>query len=499
MSIRVRFAPSPTGFMHVGNARTALFNYLFAKHQKGQWLVRIEDTDQERHQEASIVSILKNLKWLGLDWDEGLFLNSQDELISKGSLGPYRQSERLSLYHQEIEKLIQQDKAYYCFLSEEEENKNKEKAKQESRPYYPFSPYRDTPLETAKNNIQQGMSHCVRFKNTLKNKEYVIEDMIRGKISFLSQQAGDFILIRSDGYPVYNFSCAIDDALMKITHILRGEEHIPNTLKQILIHEALGFKTPQVGHLSIILGEDKKKMSKRSGAKMVEDFKSEGFLPQALINFLSLLGWNPNSEQEFFSKQELIQSFKIEQVNLSPAIFNEDKLLWLNKEHIKSFSNKELWEALQVFLKKAKLSITKNWEEVEKIIEATKSGFKTLAQATDILKHFADDAEKTFQLSSECEPVLSWPKSQQVVEAWKNCLENLKTDYLNEEDFKNIQTQIQNNIGVKGRHLFMPLRCAVLGQPQGMEIKVLATSLNRDKLIKRTHKLLKSFLPKENA
>lgn len=493
MSVRVRFAPSPTGSMHVGNARTALFNYLFAKNQKGQLIVRIEDTDQERHQEASIISILKNLEWLGLGWDEGLFLDSKDQLISKGSQGPYRQSERLKIYHQEVEKLIQKDQAYYCFLSKEEEAQNKENAKQEGRAYCAFSPYRDLSLEEAKNKIQNKESYCIRFKNPMTNKEHVIRDMVRGKVSFLSSQAGDFILIRSDGFPVYNFSCAIDDALMKITHILRGEEHLPNTLKQVLIHEALGFETPKVGHLSVILGQDKKKLSKRSGAKTVEDFREEGFLPQALINFLSLLGWNPGNKQEFFSKQELIQAFSIPQVNLAAAIFDEDKLLWLNKEHLKTFSNKELWQALQMFLEKAQVSITKSWKEMDKIIEATKSGFKTFSQSIEILKNFADDAEQAFALSSESKEVFTWPNSKQVVEAWRQALQNSKKDYLNEAEFKVLQKQIQTEAGVKGKHFFMPLRCAVLGQPHGMEIKILVTLLDRDKLIERANKVLESL------
>lgn len=493
MSVRVRFAPSPTGSMHVGNARTALFNYLFSKNKKGKLIVRIEDTDQQRHQETSIISILKNLEWLGLDWDEGLFVSNKNQLVSKGAYSPYRQSERLDIYRQEAERLIQKDKAYYCFLSEQEESENKNKAMQNSMAYRPFSPYRDQDLSQAQQKIKQGEKFCIRFKNHEKNREYNINDLVRGKVVFGSELAGDFILIRSDGFPVYNFSCAIDDALMKITHVLRGEEHLTNTLRQVLIHEALGFQTPEVGHLSVILGTDKKKLSKRSGAKTVEDYREEGFLSTALINFLSLLGWNPGNQKEYFTKKELIKDFSSKGLNLSAAVFDENKLLWLNKEHLKELTNKQIWEAVQPFLEKAQIKIDKSWKEINNILEATKTGFKTFSQSIEVLQNFSNDAGKSFQISKDCQEVFNWPKSKLVVQKWKQALEQYPKNYLKIEDFKDIQKKIQTEVEVKGKNFFMPLRCALLGKPQGIEIKILATLLDKTELSQRATKILNTF------
>ena len=493
MSVRVRFAPSPTGSMHVGNARTALFNYLFARNQKGKLIVRIEDTDRERHQEESTISILKNLEWLGLDWDEGVFIGSNNKITSKGSYGPYRQSERLDIYKKEAEKLIEQGKAYYCFMSESEEQEMKNAVLQKGEAYRPSSPYRNKSLDEAKKRMESGEKFCIRFKNSPETKEYEVQDLVRGKVLFSSEIAGDFILIRSDGYPVYNFSCAIDDALMKITHVLRGEEHLPNTLKQMLIHKALGFQTPKIGHMSVILGSDKKKLSKRSGAKTVEDYREEGFLPSAMINFLSLLGWNPGTEREFYNIKDLIRDFSSQGLNASAAIFDEDKLLWLNKEHLKEMSNKQIWELVQPFLEKQNIAISKKWKEIDSILEATRTGFKNFSQSVEILKNFSDNIEQSFVVSPKCKEIFEWPKSKEIVELWKKTLEENSKTYMTLEEFQDLQKKLQKDLDVKGKNFFMPLRCAVLGEPQGMEIKILASLLPKEDLIARADKLLKSL------
>ncbi len=493
MSIKVRFAPSPTGFLHVGGARTALFNYLFAKSHKGQFVLRIEDTDQERHQENSIISILQNLKWLGLDWDEGPFLSSKNKLIYKGSQKSYRQSERLAIYQKQAEDLIQKGEAYYCFLSQEEETQIRNKIIEEGKTYIPSSPYRNQSLEESQRRIKNGEKACIRFKTSQVNKNYTLNDLVRGKVTFASEMVGDFVILRSDGYPVYSFSCAIDDALMKITHIFRGEEHLPNTLKQMLIHEALNFPTPQTGHLSIILGKDKKKLSKRSGAQSIEYFKNEGYLASALINFLALLGWNPGTEQEYFSKKELINTFSKEGLNLSAAVFDENKLLWLNKEHMKTLDNKELWGDILPFLEQEKIAIDKSWREINKILESIRSGFKTFKQSVSLLKNFSNCSEDRFIISNKAKEIFNWPKSIQVVTKWKTSLENLSKEYMSLEDFKNIQKTIQTEVKVKSKEFFMPLRCALVGEPEGIEIKILVTLVDRKELIERADKVLKNF------
>ena len=482
MSVRVRFAPSPTGWLHVGGARTALFNYLFAKKNKGSFILRVEDTDQDRHQEEALRPILESLKWLGLDWDEGPSLQNK-QLKSIGPHAPYRQKDRLAIYKKYAEQLISQGKAYYCFMSPEEEAQQKAKALKEEKAWRVSSPYRNLPLKSAKENIKQEKSFCIRFKTPEKTTDYSITDLVRGKVNFPGDSLGDFILIRSDGFPVYNFSCAVDDSLMKISHIFRAEEHLSNTLKQQLIQSALGFPPPETGHLSIILGKDKKKLSKRSGAESLDHYQKDGYLPSALINFLSLLGWNPGIEKEFFSKEELIQNFSVNRLNLSAGVFDEDKLLWLNGEHIKTLSEIDLLKQIKVFLQEPP-----DDEALRKLIPPLRSGFKTLKQAAQTIELFLD---KGFVIQKEAvQPVLQWPKSKTVIEKWISWLQKSPKTHLNIEDFKLFQKQIQSEEQIKGKEFFMPLRCALMGRPEGIEIKILIHLLEKNQLLKRAKEIL---------
>ena len=480
MSVRVRFAPSPTGYLHVGGARTALFNYLFAQKNKGSFILRIEDTDQDRHQEEAIFSLLESLKWLGLEWDEGPLFH-KGQLSSKGLHAPYRQKDRLPIYKEKAKQLIIKGKAYYCFMSPEEEAQQKAKAIEKEQAWRVSSPYRNFSLAEAEKRIQQGDKACIRFKIPENNTDYTIKDLLRGRVRFPSDSLGDFILIRTDGFPVYNFSCAVDDALMEISHIFRGEEHLSNTLKQKLIQSALGFKAPKTAHLSIILGQDKKKLSKRSGAESLEHYKKEGYLPIALMNFLALLGWNPGTEKEFFSKEELIQSFDIEGLNLSSAVFDEGKLLWLNEEHIKTLSEKELLKLIKPFLKSA------NGKELKKFIPLLRSGFKTLKQATQTMEMFLD---KGFSFQESAKAIFKWPKSKILIEKWLAFLQTFPKNNLSMEDFKFFQKNIQKEEQIKGKEFFMPLRCALMGRPEGIEIKTLVSLLEKEQLIQRAKETL---------
>lgn len=583
MSVRVRFAPSPTGYLHVGGARTALFNYLFAKSQKGSFILRIEDTDQERHQETAIASVMDNLNWLGLKWDEGPVLQGE-QVKNQGPYAPYRQKERLSLYREHALKLIEQGKAYYCFMSPEEEALQKKQTIKTGRIWRASSPYRDLSLNLAQKKIQQGEKHCIRFKTPETHHPYVIQDLVRGEVRFPPDNLGDFILIRTEGFPVYNFSCAVDDGLMKISHIFRAEEHLPNSLKQRLVQEALGFPLPQTGHLSIILGKDRKKLSKRSGAESLEHYRKEGYLPASLLNFLALLGWNPKTEKEFFSKEELIQSFNVKGLNRSAGIFDEEKLLWLNGEHLKTLSDEKISQYLQSYAREAKgftwggtatentdtkdesadkistknidnntatkhssknkkaeggtykknedpstnktteggtykkdedsnktnisasqtsakniTAITKSAskangtpekdsERLKQIIPFVRSNFKTLKQAGEIVDIFL---EKSLPIKESARPVLLWPKSKTVIEKWIAFLQEMGQNRLSLEDLKLFQKKIQTENQIKGKELFWPLRCALMGQPEGMEIKILVQLLDKDQMLKRAEKALK--------
>ena len=480
MSVRVRFAPSPTGYLHVGGARTALFNYLFAKKHNGSFILRVEDTDQDRNQEQSLIPLLKSLKWLGLNWDEGLSLDKNNNITSKGLYAPYSQQDRLSIYKEKAMELIKTEKAYYCFMNPEEENKQKQQAIKLGKSFRVSSPYRNRDIKTAEEKIKQGQKFSIRFKTPEQKKDYKLTDLVRGELSFPSDSLGDFILIRTDGFPVYNFSCAVDDSLMQISHVFRGEEHLSNTIKQQLIQKALGFSVPKIGHLSIILDKNKKKLSKRSGSESVEHYQKEGYLPSALMNFLSLLGWNPKTEKEFFHKKELIESFNIEGLNSSSAVFDEDKLLWLNQEHIKKLSTEKLIEILDSFIKDIQTKKT----ELEKLIPALRSGFKTLKHSAQILNLFL---QTNFELKESALKILKWPNSKTLLTKWKIFLQESKKDHLSLEDFKKFQKESK----LKGKEFFMPLRCALMGQPEGIEIKLLATLLSTETLIKRADIALK--------
>ena len=483
MSVRVRFAPSPTGSLHVGGARTALFNYLFARKHKGQFILRIEDTDRARNQD--IVPILRSLSWLGLNWDEGPLL--EDYSKNKGEVGPYCQSQRLSIYKKFAEKLIEKEKAFYCFLTEEEAEDLKRKEREAGKPSSVISPYRTLSKSEALKKKESGIPCSIRFKIPFQEKECEIQDKIRGSIVFPLYGVGDFILIRSDGFPVYNFSCAVDDVLMEITHVFRGEEHLSNTLRQILIQKALSWISPAYGHLPLILGEDKKKLSKREGAENVHYFKEQGFLEEALINFLSLLGWNPGTEKEYFSREELIEAFSIERIHVAPAVFDQGKLAWLNSEHLKHLKPEEFWERVKPFLEKENMLLEEDSLWRKKAFELLSSGFKNFRQAIAFLKPLLKGG---FKIEEEAKEILKRPQSQSVIKSWKGLLEKEDSEYLSIEEFKSIQKEIASLLKVKGKTFFQPLRCAILGTPEGIEIKVAIALIKRKELIHRASKVL---------
>jgi len=512
MSVRVRFAPSPTGYLHVGGARTALFNYLFAKKNKGSFVLRVEDTDQDRNQEKALIPMLESLSWLGIDPDEGLFLKesnlfltllqkipltaslfpsnksfsdgggteqkaslSKTILKSKGAYGPYRQKDRLGIYKGKALELVEQGKAYYCFMSPEEEAEQKQKAIEKEISFRVSSPYRSLELSQAREKVKEGRTFCIRFKIQEGASPYRLKDLVRGDLSFPSDSLGDFILIRSDGFPVYNFACAVDDSLMKITHVFRGEEHLSNSIKQKLIQEALGFQPPQFGHLSIILDKEKKKLSKRLGSKSAGFYKKEGYLPSALVNFLALLGWNPKTEKEFFSKKELIESFNISGLNSSSAVFDEDKLLWLNERHIKNLPEKQLRRYLKKFIKQdVPDELALNYR-----ISLLKSNFKTLKQAGGILDLFL---MSEVLLDKEVADFLKNGGGFELLKSWIDFLEKTEDDSISQERFKSFQ---KSQSHFKGPLFFKPLRCFMIGQKEGFEIKLLLSAFDRKQLLKR--------------
>ncbi|WP_297886900.1 glutamate--tRNA ligase [Sulfurihydrogenibium sp.] len=475
---RVRFAPSPTGYLHLGNARTALFNYLFAKHEGATFILRIEDTDLERSKKEYEEMLMEDLKWMGIDWDEG-----PDK---GGPHGPYRQSERLEIYQKYVDKLLKSGYAYYCYCSEEELEKEREKAIAEGRPYRYSGKCRNLTPEERADYEAKGIKPVIRFK--VPDKTVVFEDIIRGHVEIDTKEFGDFVIVRQDGMPVYNFVVVIDDALMGITHVIRGEDHLSNTPKQIVIYEALGFNIPQFAHLPIILGEDRTKLSKRHGAVSVRALKDDGFLSEAVFNYLSLLGWHPKDEREILSKEEIIKQFRIQDVNKSPAIFDRTKLRWMNGVYIREILDleeltKRAIEFFEGFGYKA------DFEYYKKVMEAIRDSIETLMDIKERAKVFFVDE---FPFSQEIkEEVKSDPNFYKVVEIFYQKIKDLHS--ITKEDFKNITKEIQKEYGFKGKGLFHPLRVALTGESSGVGLDILVEVIGIERVKFRLKRFLEYF------
>ncbi len=484
-TVRVRFAPSPTGYPHVGGARTALYCYLFAKKMKGSFILRIEDTDQERSTHEALIQHLSSLKWLVLDWDEGPHFET---LQDTGSFGPYRQSARQDLYNQYAQELIEKGLAYYCFLSDSEHESLQAQA-QSAGKSQARNPYRDQSLEQAKVLLAKGKKAVVRFKVPEQRTDFVVDDLIRGSVSFPSEMVGDFVLLRSDGMPVYNFCNVIDDALMEITHVIRAEEHLPNTLRQIMLYQAFGFKRPQFVHVSIILGPDKQKLSKRHGATSCEEYRQRGYLPEALLNYLSLLGWTAPDEKEIMTIEEIIERFELEKVHSSPAVFDEAKLNWVNAQHLRSLSNEVLWFHIEQQLKKNNIEWVVSEQRRDQALNLFKNYIQNFSEAVEYFSLLIDDQ---FSIDSESKEILSSESARSVISYWVELILQSKnqSEFLNEDEFIEIQNQVKTHCGVKGKHLFMPIRVAVVGKPHGAELKELVPLIAKESLVKRAQLVL---------
>ncbi len=449
--VRVRFAPSPTGHLHIGGARTALFCWLFAKKMNGKFVLRIEDTDLERSKEESIDMQINDLNWIGIKYDEG----------------PFRQSKRIDIYKNHADILIDQKKAFFCFCDQA----LKTEELKCSTTCHNYS-------EKEALQIAKTKPHTIRFRNSL-NKKYVLNDIVRKKVEFPSTMVGDFVLIRSNGLPVYSFACVVDDHLMKITHVLRSEEHLSNTLRQLMLYESFGWKEPLFAHLSIILGKDKKKLSKRTQSTSCGDYKKNGFLPEALINYLALLGWSHPDGKDIFDLEELTNLFSLEKVNASPAVFDEDKLRWINSRYIKSMDRAKL------------INILKNWTDIkEESIEKALDTFLNYATTLNDLKemYYLLDDDK-FAVTDEGADTLTWNKSKKILLKWVHYLNTV--DNLDSNTVDIIQNNIKKELQVRGKELFMPIRVAILGKPSGVEIKKIAPLIGKKSLLLRANLCIK--------
>src|SRR5436305_11059679 len=344
--IRARFAPSPTGQIHVGNARTALFNWLFVRRQGGTFVLRIEDTDLERSETRYETQLLNDLKWLGLDWDEGPDIG--------GPYGPYRQTDRMEIYRTTALRLVQERKAYYCFCSAEELERERQQAVAEHKPQIYSGKCRSLDPDEAQRRVTDGEAAAIRLK--IPEHPIKFHDLVHGAVEFASEVVSDLIIVRSSGVPVYNFVVVIDDAEMKITHVVRGDDHLSNTPKQVALYEALDLPVPEFAHLSTILGPDRERLSKRHGATSIANFRDMGILPEALMNYLALLGWAPSGgTRETFTPRELVKEFSLKRVTPSPAIFDMEKLHWLNRHYLKQAQSERILQLAQPFFQHAAL------------------------------------------------------------------------------------------------------------------------------------------------
>ncbi|KJS22797.1 MAG: glutamyl-tRNA synthetase [Clostridiaceae bacterium BRH_c20a] len=475
-NIKVRFAPSPTGPLHIGGARSALFNYLLARRLGGKMVLRIEDTDLERSSRESELNIYESLKWLGIDWDEGPDVG--------GSFGPYRQTERLDLYTKYAQVLIEKGLAYLCYCSEEEleEQRQAFTAKGEL-PRYSGCCRKLTKGQEEK-YVNEGRKPVIRFK-VPDNQPVVIDDLVRGTVIFESSGIGDYVIIKSDGIPTYNFAAVVDDYLMKITHVIRAEEHLSNTPRQVLIYEALDWGKPKFAHISLILGKDKSKMSKRHGATSVVQYKEQGYLPEAVVNFLVLLGWSSGGEEEIFTMEQLIEQFSLDRVAKNPAVFDMDKLKWINGYYIRQSPAKEIVKLALPFLREAGyLPQDINEEQyrwVEMIVTSIQEKIHCVNEVLDYMKIFVG-VEVEFE-NEETRLVLTEEQVPQVIEALRTKLKEM--DIIEPEAVKKALKAITKETKLGGRNVFMPIRVALTGQMHGPELHYIIPVLGTELVEKR--------------
>jgi glutamyl/glutaminyl-tRNA synthetase len=480
-AVRVRIAPSPTGALHVGTARSALFNYLFAKKNKGKFILRIEDTDLERSDLKWTQDIIDGLKWLGIEWDEGPDID--------GNFGPYKQSQRLDIYEKYLKKLLEENKAYYCFCTEDELESSRQE--QMSRGLAPKYGGRCAHLskEAVQKNLAEKKPSVIRFKVPAKKVKFY--DLIRKEVEFDAGLIGDLVIAKNIRTPLYNFAVVVDDFEMQISHVIRGEDHIANTPKQILMQEALDFPALQYGHLPLILAPDRSKMSKRFGSVAISEYKEQGYLPEALVNFMVLLGWNPGTEKEIFSLSQLAKEFSIEKVQKAGAIFNIQRLDFINGFYIREKSIEKLTELCMPYLKNAGLLVAGQVSEskLQKIIEVSRTRMKKLSEIAELSDFFFNDKlnyDKNllrWQKMGEGELKDSLSASEKILSEIKKWdLENLQKElFLGAEKFNLEKSYPDKNKG----YLLWPLRVALSGKEFSPSPFEIADILGKEKTLKR--------------
>ncbi len=480
--VRVRYAPSPTGNLHIGNARTALFNYLFAKHYNGEFILRIEDTDFKRNKEEGERSQLKYMDWLGIDYDEGI--------KKEGKFGPYRQSERLEIYQQYAEKLLEENKAYKCYMTAEELEAEREEQIANGLPPRYSGKHANLTKEEQEAFEKEGRKPSIRIR-VPQDRTYSFDDMVKGHLSFEGKDFGDFVILKNDGVATYNFCVAIDDHLMEISHVLRGDDHVSNTPKQLVVYEALGFEPPKFGHMTLIVNESKKKLSKRDETiiQFIEQYDDLGYLPEAIFNFIALLGWSPEGEEEIFTRDEFAKIFDEKRLSKSPAFFDNQKLTWINNQYIKKQPLERIVEISLPFLVKSEVAteeeIKNNRSWFEKLISLYQPQMSYGAEIVELTKLFF---KQDLEFGEEEKEILQLDTSKVVFETLINKLEN--TEDFTAESIKELIKEIQKETSIKGKNLFMPIRIATTGQMHGPELNLSLELLGKEKVINRLKNVL---------
>jgi len=477
--VRVRFAPSPTGFVHIGSLRTALYNYLFAKNNNGICVLRIEDTDQNRFVEGAIENLLQTMHWAGIEFDESI--------EKDGGLGPYQQSLRLDIYRKYVQQLVNEGKAYPCFATAEELEKMRaaQIAKGQGPKY--DGRYRDLPKDEAEQRMKSE-SYVIRMK-VPQQGETIINDIVRGEVRFQNEVLDDQVILKSDGFPTYHLANVVDDHLMKISHVIRGEEWLPSTPKHILLYQAFGWELPHFAHLPLLLNPDRSKLSKRQGDVAVEDYRTKGYLSQSLVNFVALLGWSAGvGDQEIFCMENLIEQFSLEKVNKAGAVFDITKLNWMNGQYIRNLPELEAMEYFKPFLAKVGIDIN-NTDKTKKIVQAIQSRVEKADDIADLVQIFVKDKlditdqEALDILQVETAAIVLCTLAEKVV----------SLDNLDSESFQPLMKEIQKEKEIKGPLLWKPVRVALTGAVSGPDLPLVIDVFGKEKVLETLHHVIKNY------
>jgi nondiscriminating glutamyl-tRNA synthetase len=469
--MRVRFAPSPTGKLHVGNARTALFNWLLARGHGGSFVLRIEDTDVERSTPESEAAILFDIRWLGLDWDEGP--------DTGGPRGPYRQSQRADVYAKHAQQLIDSGHAYPCFCSREQLEADRAAALAEGRPARYAGTCRRLTKEEVAERLAGGAQPALRFR-VPDNYEIRFTDVVRGELRFHTDVIGDPIIVRAEGVPAYNFAVVVDDALMGITQVIRGEDHISNTPRQILLYQALGFTPPAFAHLSLVMGPDHTPLSKRHGATSVGEFRTKGYLPEALVNYLALIGWSPGNDEEILPIEELARRFSLEDVGLSAGVFDEEKLAWVNRHYLKEADPGRLVRLALPYLERAGYVTSRlrpeGLEYLATLVPIFNVSVDRLDQVPQRLRQLFEFSASSALADSTIRSEASDGAARQVIGALADELD-ASPRLADRQTFRGLADRVKQKTGLKGRALFHPIRIALTGAGDGPELDLLVPAM----------------------